>query len=72
MTIYCTCVCNSITVYSSVSVLPCTQQISTDMQVKKDRNHGSTNLVHLTVGSIANYLHQLKDSCWVLEKKTTW
>lgn len=37
-----------------------------------DRNHGSTDLVHLTVGSIANYLHQLKDTCWVLEKKTTW
>lgn len=34
-----------------------------------DRNHGSTDLVHLTVGSIANYLHQLKDTSWVLEKK---
>lgn len=41
-------------------------------KVKMDRNHGSTDLVHLTVGSIANYLHQLKDTCWVLEKKTTW
>lgn len=34
-----------------------------------EKHHGSTNLVHLTIGSIANHLHQLKDTCWILEKK---
>lgn len=30
-------------------------------------NSWPTHLVDLTVGSIANHLHQLKDSCWVLQ-----
>lgn len=27
-----------------------------------------TDLVHLTVGSIANHLHQLKNTCRILEE----
>lgn len=35
---------------------------------RTEKHHGSTDLVHLTIGSIANHLHQLKNTCRILEK----
>lgn len=40
---------------------------------KEEEKTEDTDLVDLTVGSIANHLHQLKDTCWILEVTTiTW
>ena len=39
------------------------------IQMRDGKHHASAYLVHLTIGSIANHLHQLKDTCWILEKK---
>ncbi len=40
----------------------------TKSRIESEKHYGTTDLVHLTIGSIANHFHQLKDTCWILER----
>lgn len=40
-----------------------------NLKEETEEHHGIPYLVHLTIGAIANHLHQLKDTSRILEEK---